>query len=295
MFDETPLPWGLVTKDTSPQRPDLQGDPLAPNWIPPTVDSTKAHPARIYDYLLGGKDNFPIDREAAETALRAVPEIREMAREGRRFVGRAVRHLAQQGYTQFLDIGTGIPGPGHTGEMVLPVQPTARIVHVDYDPMVIAHARALLAGAAPGQVAVIQADVREPKSILENEEVRAVLDFGRPMVVVMAALLHFVADNEDPAGIVADFAAAVAPGSAFIISNATDGGNPERSQAAQKGWDQSRSRVTVRTTEQIRALFGDLEIAEPGITRLAHWFPDGSPIPEPGAMTWPEGAVGYRR
>jgi hypothetical protein len=295
MFDECPLPWGLVTKDTSPHRPDLQGDPLAPDWVPPTVDSTKAHPARIYDYLLGGKDNFPIDREAAETALRVVPEIRAMAREGRSFVGRAVRHLAQQGHTQFLDIGTGIPGPGHTGEMVLPVQPGARIVHVDYDPMVIAHARALLAGAAPGHVAVIQADVRQPKSILDDGEVRAVLDFDRPIVVVMAALLHFVADHEDPAGLVAEFASAVVPGSAFIISHATGAGDTERSQAAQKGWDQSRSPLTVRTTEQIRALFGDLEIAEPGVVRLAEWFPDGSPVQEPGSISWPEGAVAYKR
>ena len=284
-----------MTKDTSPHRPDLQGDPLAPDWVPPAVDSTKAHPARIYDYLLGGKDNFPIDREAAETALRAVPEVREMAREGRRFVGRAVRHLAEEGFTQFLDLGTGIPGPGHTGEMVLPVQPDARIVHVDYDPMVIAHARALLAGAAPGHVAVIQADVREPKAILENDDVRAVLDFGRPMVVVMAALLHFVAEHEDAPAVVADFVAAVAPGSAFVITHATGDGDTERSQAAQRGWDQSRSRVTVRTADQIRALFGDLDIVEPGVTRLAEWFPDGTPAQEAGSIAWPLGAVAYKR
>ena len=133
---------------------------LLPDREAPEIDRTKPHPARIYDYLLGGENNFDVDREAAEVALGLMPELRGMARVNRAFLGRAVRHLAEAGITQFLDIGTGIPGPGNTGAVARAVQPDARVVYVDYDPIVSAHSRALLAGADPALTAIVQADVR---------------------------------------------------------------------------------------------------------------------------------------
>jgi hypothetical protein len=271
----------------------LREGPLAPGWVPPQIDSTRAHPARIYDYLLGGKDHFPVDRDAAEVALSALPELRAMARANRAFLGRTVRYLAERGIDQFLDIGTGIPGPGNTGEVARAVHPKAAVVHVDYDPIVVAHSTALLAGADPERTAVIAADVRDPASVLDHDRVRQILDFDRPVAVLMVALLHFVAEDEDAPGIVAQFVQALPAGGALVISHGTDGGQPEKSKAARKGWDQATSKLTVRSPEQIQALFDGLELTEPGVVQLPLWRPDG-PVTDDVAMIWLHGGVGIK-
>ncbi|GAA1976011.1 hypothetical protein GCM10009838_40300 [Catenulispora subtropica] len=226
----------------------LGRDALAPQWAPPQIETSRPHPARIYDYLLGGKDHFPADREAAEVALSALPELRAMARANRAFLGRTVRYLAESGIDQFLDIGTGIPGPGSTGETARAVNPGARVVHVDYDPIVVAHSTALLAGADPERTAVVRADVREPEALLAHERVRGVLDFGRPVAVLMVALLHFVGEDEDAPGIVARFVRELSPGGAVVISHATDGGQPSRRPSGLRKTKGSSNSLAHRTT-----------------------------------------------
>ena len=241
----------------------------------------------------GGKNHFEVDREAAEVAMQAAPAARAMVLENRAFLGRAVRHLAEAGITQYLDIGTGLPGEGNTGEVARAVRPEARVAYVDYDPIVAVHSRALLAGDE-SRTAVVLADVREPKTILEHPRVLELLDFDQPVAVLMVALLHFVGHDEDAAGIVAAFRDALAPGSALVISHGTDGGQPEVSAAARKGWDNAKSRVVVRDHEEIAALFGGFELVEPGVVQLPLWRPEG-PVREDWETIWLEGGVAFKR
>jgi hypothetical protein len=272
----------------------LDGDQLIPVWIPPELETTKAHPARIYEYLLGGKHYFDIDREAAEEALRHVPQGRAMVQENRAFLTRAVRFLAESGITQFLDLGSGLPGTSNLGDVARAVHPNAGIVYVDYDPMVAVHARALLAGADPAHTAVVHGDVRQPEVILGDPETRRVLDFERPIALIMAALLHFVTAEEDPRGIVAAFLDAVPPGSALVITHLTDGGQPAVAREARKAWDGATSRMTTRTAEEIRALFDGTEIVEPGVVPRPLWRPDGE-VREDWAKIWGLAGVGFKR
>jgi hypothetical protein len=246
----------------------------------------------MYDYMLGGKNHFDVDREAAEVVLKAAPTARAMVRENRAFLGRAVRYLAEAGITQFLDIGTGLPGAGNTGEVARAVHPETRVAYVDYDPIVAVHSRALLAGDE-SRTTVVLADVREPKSILEHPQVRDLLDFDRPIAVLMVALLHFVGHDEDVPGIVAAFRDALAPGSALVLSHGTDGGRPEVSAAARKGWDKATSQVVVRDRAQITALFGDFELVEPGVVQLPLWRPDG-PVRADWETIWLDGGVAIK-
>jgi hypothetical protein len=277
------------------EEPNTDAGMLRPDWTPPEIDRTKAHPARIYDYLLGGKDNFDVDREAAEVALELMPELRGMARVNRAFLGRAVRHLAEAGITQFLDIGTGIPGPGNTGEIARAIHPDARVVYVDYDPIVSAHSRALLSGADPALTAIVQADVREPKTILENNAVRAVLDFDRPIAVLMVALLHFVSDEEDAHGIAAKVLDALPAGSALVVSHASEGHVPGKFGAASKGWNNATSRLVLRDREEIGRFFEGTELLEPGVVFIPSWRPDHEITDEERDLDYGHAAVGIKR
>jgi hypothetical protein len=267
---------------------------LAPGWVPPEVDTTKAHPARIYEYLLGGKHYFDIDREAAEIALRHVPQGRAMVHENRAFLGRAVRFVAESGITQFLDIGSGLPGTGNIGDFARAVCPEAKVVYVDYDPIVAVHGRALLGGSDPDRTAVVLADVRQPETVLDDAEVRRVVDFGEPVAVLMAALLHFVSPAEDPARIVAGFVEAMAPGSALVITHLTDGGHPQQAAEARKAWDSATSKLYVRTADEITALFDGTEIVEPGVVPRPLWRPDGE-VRSDWETIWGLAGVGIKR
>ena len=270
------------------------GAPL-PAWDAPEIDRTKAHPARIYDYLLGGKDHFDVDRDAAELALAKMPELRAMARANRAFLGRAVRYLAEAGITQFLDIGTGIPGPGNTGEIARAVHPQARVVYVDYDPIVSAHSRALLSAADPTLSAVVQADVREPKTILENGAVHAVLDFDRPVAVLMVAVLHFVSDDEDAHGLAAQFVDALAPVGALVVSHASEGHEVGKFGAAREGWNNATSRLVLRDRAEIEAFFTGTELVDPGVTIIPAWRPDRELTAEDLALDYGHAGVGIKR
>jgi hypothetical protein len=254
--------------------PAATDEPLVTRWVPPEIDQSRPHPARIYDVMIGGKDHFDVDRAAAEHVRKFVPDAWEMARANRAFLGRAVRFLAEAGITQFLDIGTGIPGPGNTGEVARSIVPDARVIYVDYDPIVAVHSRALLAGADPALTGVLLADVRDPDLILQHPDTRAVLDFDRPIAVLMVALLHFVAPDEDAPGVVRRFVDAVVPGSALVIAHGALGADLERNAQALKAWDQATSRLYPRTQEEITGLFDGVDLVAPGVVQTQLWRPD---------------------
>ncbi|WP_194908975.1 SAM-dependent methyltransferase [Catenulispora rubra] len=269
-------------------------DSLAPStWESTSIDTSKAHPARIYNYFLGGKDNYAVDREAAETALRAVPEVRAGARANRAFLGRAVRNASMAGITQFLDLGTGIPGPGNTGDIARSIHPEARVVYVDNDPIVATHSRALLSGADPALTAILEADIRDPTSILDDPTVAKVLDFQRPIAVLMVALLHFIRDEEDPAGVLATFTDAVAPGSMLVLSHATRGSDPERAKSVASGWTNATSQLVMRSVPEVTQFLDRWSVLEPGLVQVPQWRPDGD-VPEGSELIQIYGAVGVK-
>lgn len=240
---------------------------------PQGIDTTIAHPARMYDYFLGGKSNFAADRAAADQILSAAPEARTVVQENRRFLRRAVRYAADRGLTQFLDIGTGIPAEGGVHEVAQEVRPEARVAYVDNDPVVLAHARALMAGDPRGRIVYTQADAREPEKILAAPEVREVIDFDEPVVLIMAMLLHFIRDSEDPAGIVARLSADMVPGSLLILSHVTYR-SEELKQLAEEVYDRASAPVAPRTFEHIAGFFDGFDLVDPGLVRIPLWHPD---------------------
>jgi hypothetical protein len=245
----------------------------------PGIDPFTASSARVYDYMLGGKDHYAVDRELGERLLANAPISPWIARQNRRFLGRAVRYCAQQGMRQFLDIGSGLPTQENVHEVAQRVDPRCRVVYVDNDPVAVVHAQALLAGSAG--VAAIQGDLRSPAEILTRDEVRRTIDFSQPMVVLMVAILHFVLDSEDPAGIVARFVDAMAPGSHLVLSHATHDIRPESASRARDIYRRSASPLVTRTKPEIAALLGGLEPVDPGLVFTAQWRPlEEVPNPE---------------
>ena len=199
----------------------------------PEIDTTKPQAARMYDYYLGGKDNFAADRETAQALMKIVPTIRAAARENRAFLGRAVRYLvAEAGIRQFLDIGTGLPSANNVHEVAQRVAPSCRIVYVDNDPLVLAHARALLTSSSEGKTAYIEADLRDPEKILQHPLTRQTLDFTKPVALMLVAVLHFVRDADRPRQIVETLLGALPSGSYLVASHATPEHDPAGGAAA---------------------------------------------------------------
>lgn len=261
------------------------------DYNPPEIDVTIAHPARMYDYYLGGKTHFSADREAAEKVLAILPEGRAMALANRAFLGRAVRFLASQGINQFLDVGTGIPSPGNTREVVREINPQARVVYVDNDPIVIAHARALLTDGGP--VSVVPGDLRDPEALLASPDIRDVLDFSRPMAILLVAVLHFIRDHEEPERIVQKLKDSMPSGSYLAISHGTQDFNPERASAAVRGYDEATAPFVLRSKEQVEGFFDGLEMMEPGLVQLPYWRPDGIVAADPEKI-WLYAGVGRK-
>jgi hypothetical protein len=257
------------------------------------INTGVAHPARIYDYYLGGKDNFRADRETAELALAATPSVREMARENRAFLQRAVRFLAgEAGIRQFLDIGTGLPTQGNVHEIVQSIDPETRVVYVDNDPIVLAHSRALL--DAPN-TAVVMGDLREPEEILRSPDVIKLIDFDQPMAILLVAVLHFIGDREQPGAITATLRDAMAPGSYLVISHGStdvEGASPEVAGKVVRAYQRSTAPVSLRSREEIASFFGDFELAEPGLEHVQRWRPDGPVATVSGGIY---GAAGRKR
>ena len=240
----------------------------------PSLDNPVPNVARVYDYLLGGKDNFPADRAAAETLIRLIPDGLTACRENRQFVGRAVRYLAGQGIRQFIDIGPGLPTRDNVHEVALQAAPDARVVYADYDRVVVAHARALLAKPHPG-VAAINGDLRHPTEILQDPELRALISLDQPLAVLVTAVLHFISDDEDPYAITRTLTDAMPPGSYLVISHITpDHVAPDAGRKAQEVYANATARVYPRTRDAITRFFDGLELAGPGVVSVSAWRPE---------------------
>ncbi len=251
--------------------------------VPHGVTSAIPNVARIYDYFLGGKDNFAADRAAAAKIAEAAPHVVRRTRENRAFLGRAVRFLANAGVRQFLDIGTGLPTQDNVHQVAQRLIPDARVAYVDNDPVVLIHARALL--ATDPRTIVIEADMREPEKILHQVTANEFIDLDQPVAVLMVAILHFLSDIDRPAEIVATFREHIAPGSYLVISHATAGDmSPQNlTQAVQTYATTSTGSITPRSQEQIRSFFEGLELQEPGLVPVAQWRPEGiTPAPTSG-------------
>jgi hypothetical protein len=252
-------------------RPDLgevAGQPV-------DLQTDRPHPARVYDFLLGGKDNFAADRAAAEAGLRANPNSRIPPRENRAFLGRAVRYLAREaGIRQFLDIGTGIPTSPNVHEIAQEIDPSARIVYVDNDPIVLAHARALLRSGPVGQTAYVDADVRDVDGILGSAEVQETLDLDRPIGLLLIAIMHFIGDSDDPRGVVERLVAALPSGSYLALSHLTGDFDPAAWEGVAAVYRRSGVTLQVRTLDQVTRFFDGLQLVEPGVVSLPAWHPD---------------------
>ncbi len=250
----------------------------------PEIDISRPHSARMYDYLLGGKDNFAVDRETAQRAMRSWPTGRVSVRENRQFLGRTVQYLAgRAGIRQFLDIGTGLPSANNTHEVAQRAAPDSRIVYADNDPLVLAHARALLTSSPAGRTAYIEADLREPAKILAHPVVRETLDFGQPVALMLVAILHFIADEEDPAGIVATLLAALPLGSYLVASHISPEHDPEGVHGMERAYREGGVTVQVRTASDFgRMCFSGLELVPPGVVLVSEWrSPESGPRARP--------------
>jgi hypothetical protein len=238
------------------------------------IDPSVAHPARIYDYWLGGKDHFAADRAAGDLVLASRPGLRESVRENRAFLGRVVRLLATQyGIRQFFDIGTGIPSAGNTHQVAQQVVPDARIVYTDNDPIVLAHARALLTGTAEGATAYLDNDLRDTGALLE--QARKTLDFTEPMAVMLLGVLHLVPDDEDPWTVVARVMDAVPSGSFLVITHPASDLLPGTQEEASRRYNQNvATHQTLRPRAEVARFFEGLELLDPGIEQWHLWRPD---------------------
>ncbi|MEV1008593.1 SAM-dependent methyltransferase [Streptomyces sp. NPDC049881] len=257
------------------------------NDSPIDLRTDQPHSARMYDYLLGGKDHYSVDGEAAEKALGAFPMLRTAARENRKFLGRAVRHLVREtGIRQFLDLGSGLPTAENVHQVAQAVEPESRVVYVDNDPIVLVYGGAML--AMDERTAVIQGDIRDPHAILDNPVTTSLIDFSQPVAVLAVAVLHFVADEEDPAGIVRTLRETVVPGSHFILSHATADIAPEEAMGVQRSYRAQGVPLTLRTKERFTTFFDGLDIVEPGVQVVSDWrstVPEAE-RPDPANVSW---------
>jgi SAM-dependent methyltransferase len=260
---------------------------------PPAFDTSVANQARIYDYLLGGKDNYAADREAVDAVIKIAPEMGFTARANRAFLGRAVRYLAAEaGIRQFLDIGTGIPTAGNTHHVAQAAAPESRVVYVDYDPIVLAHARALLNSSQAGATEYIDADLRDTDTILSRAS--RLLDFTQPVGVTMLFILHAIPDEDDPYAIVATVLDALPPGSYLVLSHL---GSDIFDEEAQQGFQNivgrmSQQQYTGRSREQMLRFFKGMELVEPGLVRIEEWRPDPASVSDYKSTAW--GGVGRK-
>jgi trans-aconitate methyltransferase len=254
-------------------------DEEAPGWPDdhPAYDTSVAHQARIYDYLLGGKDNFAADRAAGAAMIAAYPGIVQLVRANRAFLGQAVRLLAGEAeIRQFLDIGTGIPAAGSTHEVAQEAAPGCRVVYVDYDPVVLAHARALLTSSDQGSCDYIHADFRDTGTILARAA--GTLDFSRPVGVLLLAILHAVGDSDDPHALVARLMEAVPPGSYLAISHpAADIEPAAAAELTERLNPMSYQQYTPRSRAEVARFFDGLDLIEPGLVPVDHWRPGSKP------------------
>lgn len=245
-----------------------------PGWAPAELDLDRPNAARMYDYYLGGSHNFAVDRELAGRVLEAWPDMPRAAQANRAFLRRAVRYLAGQGIRQFLDIGSGIPTVGNVHEVAQAINPDARVVYVDIDPVAVAHSRAILAGNP--NATVIQADARRPEQIVGDPEVGRLLDLDRPVAVLLLAFLHFFQDDAEAEALVRGLRDVLAPGSYLVISHASYDDMPTDVRERLEGlYTRTPTPVRSRTREQIADFFAGFDLVEPGLVYVPAWRPEG--------------------
>jgi len=247
-------------------------------------DVGTAHPARRYNYWLGGKDNFAADRASGDAIASTFPTIRDSVRENRKFLRRTVEFLAgEAGIDQFLDVGTGLPTADNTHEVAQRIIPGSRIVYVDNDPIVLAHARALLTSSPEGATAYIDADLRDPSTILDAPQLRATLDFDRPIALVLLAVLHFVHDHQDPYGVVRRIVETLPAGSYLVMSHATyDLVDPAKVEVLER---QSGGQWRSRSRDEFARFFDGMTLVEPGVVPIGDWRPEpGGTRPDPAQI-----------
>jgi O-methyltransferase involved in polyketide biosynthesis len=250
---------------SSPQPPEPK--------TPPAINTAVSHSARIWNYWLGGKDHYPVDATVGDQILAFVPELVRSARADRYFLARAVRYLTGQGIRQFLDIGTGLPTVDNTHEVAQRAAPESRVVYVDNDPLVLVHARALLTSTPEGACDYIDADVRDPDSIVR--QAARTLDFGQPTAIMMLGIVNFIIDTDEAVRIVRRLAGAVVPGSYLVISHPTTEVDAEPMTEAVRYWNQQGSApMTLRTREELLRLFDGMELVEPGVVTCSRWRPE---------------------
>jgi len=261
--------------------------------VPPEIDVSRPHPARMYDYFLGGKDNFAADRATAAKVLDSWGTVRTAVRENRAFLGRVVRYLAAEaGIGQFLDIGTGLPSANNVHEVAQAVNPATRVLYADNDPIVLAHARALLASGPQGATAYLEADIRDPDKILSDQVTRGTLDFTEPIALMLVAVLHFILDEDDPLRIVRTLVDALPSGSYVVASHATAEHNPEGLSGANRAYSEGGVRGALRTSEEFADLvFGGLELVDPGVVLVSEWRPEKGGLRPAAAEVNTYGAV----
>ena len=252
-----------------------------PAWAPRSIDISVPSVSRMYDYYLGGSHNFEVDREAARRAMEFMPGLPKVMQANRAFMRRAVRYAADQGVSQFLDVGSGIPTFGHVHEVAQAARPGARVVYVDHDPVAVAHSQAVLEGN--DDAGVVAADLRKPQEILRSPEVERLIDLNQPVALLLVAILHFVDDDDDPHGAVAELREALAPGSLLVLTHASYEGiplPPERAGGAVDVYEDIRNPLIMRSRDEIARFFEGYDMVEPGLVAMPHWRPDTTPEDE---------------
>jgi SAM-dependent methyltransferase len=266
------------------------------DWVSGDVDLQRPSVARVYDYYLGGSHNFAVDREFAEKVIQAMPDVPRLARENRAFLRRAVRDLCNEGIDQFVDLGSGIPTEGNVHEVAQAINPEARVVYVDWDPVAFTHGQAILAGQPFTNV--VRGDLREPEALFASPEARSLIDLSRPVVVLLIAVLHFIPDEAKPGELIRRIGNLLAPGSYLVISHASPvasvANQPVNMDKAAALYSQTASPVTARSQSEIAALFGDFTVVEPGVVPAPLWRPDFPDEVGPDALTYP-GYAGVAR
>jgi hypothetical protein len=272
----------------------MSGTTPEPGPLPAVIDTSRAHSARIWDYWIGGTNNYPVDRAVGDRIQEMFPDIVTSARADRAFLGRVVRYLAgQAGISQFLDVGTGLPTQANTHEVAQHINPTARIVYVDNDSLVLVHAQALLTSTPEGACDYVHADVRDPETILDQAS--RTLDFTQPVAITLLGILHFILDLAEARSIVTRLLSAVPSGSYLVIQHATAEVNPSQSIDSVNYWNQHGSApMVLRTPQEITEFFHGLTLLDPGVVTCTHWRPAtnaNSDLPPPVAHYC---GVGYK-
>jgi hypothetical protein len=238
------------------------------SWVPGDVDISKPNAARVYDYFLGGANNFDVDRAFARKITEILPDAPFLAIENRSFLRRAVKFVAEQGIRQFVDLGSGIPTVGNTHEIAQAVDPTSKVVYVDFEAVAVAHSEMILAGVP--NATIVRADFRQPQTVLKHPEVQELIDFSRPVAILMFSSVHFVSDEDRPWDLVHTFRDATVPGSYLAFSHATNDHRPEVGDAVAE-YKNAANSAYVRTRDEVARFFEGYDLVEPGIVYTAEW------------------------